>query len=147
MAVVLASLGSMPVVAATYRVDDSLTLPNNPATTMRWKSTAPTRANADIVAGTVTVTIRLNLAPWLNKSGKVYMALAQQPTLGQVKIDWTTQGRLLPGTVLSGERTLVYSGPVRSQLIEDTFIVKVEADGKRLSMPQRLEFTFEIDVD
>ncbi len=145
--IALAWLAAMPAIAATYHVDDSLSLPSNPATTMRWKSAAPTRANADVVVGATTVTIRLNLAPWLNKSGRIYMALTQQPTLGQVKAQWTTQGRLLPGTVLSGERTLVYSGPIRSPLVEDTFIVSVEADGKRLASPQRLEFTFEIDAD
>ncbi len=137
----------LPALAATYHVDDSLTLPSNAQTTMRWKSAAPTRADASTVEGAVTVTVRLNLAPWLNKNGAIYMALPQQPAIGQVSAEWTTQGRLLPGKVLSGERTLVYSGPIRTNLLEETMVVKVQANGNRLAMPQRLEFSFEIDVN
>lgn len=136
-----------PAVGATFRVDDSLTLPSNAQTTMRWKSAAPTRADASIVEGAVTVTVRLNLAPWLNKNGQIYMVLPQQPAIGQVTAEWTTQGRLLPGKVLSGERTLVYSGPIKTSLLEETMTVKVQANGNRLAMPQRLEFSFEIDVN
>jgi hypothetical protein len=137
----------VPAHAATYRIDDSLTLPSNAQTTMRWKSAAPTRADANLVEGGVIVTVRLNLAPWLNKTGQIYMALPQQPAIGQVIAEWTTQGRLLPGRVLSGERTLVYSGPIRTSLLEETLQVKVTANGTRLAMPQRLEFSFEIDVN
>ena len=138
---------ALPAAAATYRVDDSMTLPNAATTNMRWKSAGPTRTNADQVEGAATVTVRLNLQPWLNRNGRLYMALAQQPQIGQVNAEWTTQGRLLPGSVVSGQRTLVYSGPIRTALLEETLIVKVQADGKRLAMPQRLEFSFEIDVD
>ncbi len=133
--------------AATYRVDDSLTLPSNAQTTMRWKSAAPTRAEGNLVEGSVTVTVRLNLAPWINKTGQIFMVLPQQPAIGQVSAEWTTQGRLLPGKVLSGERTLVYSGPIRTAMLEETMVVRVQANGTRLAMPQRLEFTFEIDVN
>jgi hypothetical protein len=132
---------------ATFRVDDSMSLPNNATATMRWKSGSPARTSGDPVEGSARVTIRLNLAPWLGKSGRIYMTLAQQPEIGQVTAEWTTQGRLLPGTVISGQRTLVYSGSVRSALLEETIVVKVVADGRRLAMPQRLEFSFEIDVD
>jgi hypothetical protein len=133
--------------AATYHVDDSLTLPSNAQTTMKWKSAAPTRADANLVEGAVTVTVRLNLSPWLNRTGQIYMALPPQPAIGQVTAEWTTQGRLLPGRVLSGERTLVYSGPIRVSLLEETMQVRVTANGTRLAMPQRLEFSFEIDVN
>ena len=135
------------VLAATYPVDDSLSLPNNAATTMQWKSLTPTMAAANLVEGAVTVTVRLNLAPWLNKTGQVYMALPLQPAIGPVTAEWTTQGRLLPGKVVAGERTLVYSGLIKTSLLEETMHVKVQADGSRLAMPQRLEFRFEIDVN
>ena len=133
--------------AATYHVDDSLTIPSNSQTTMKWKSAAPTRQDANTVEGAVIVTVRLNLAPFLNKTGQIYMVLPQQPAIGQVTAEWTTQGRLLPGRVLSGERTLVYSGPIRTSMLEETMQVKVLANGTRLAMPQRLEFSFEIDIN
>ena len=96
--------------------------------------------------GATVVTVRLNVAPWANKTGKIYMALPQQ-SIGLVNAAWTTQGRLLPGQVISGNRTLVYAGPIRSAIIEDTITLKLEADGQRLAAAQRLQFHFEIDVD
>jgi hypothetical protein len=132
--------------AATFRVDDSLSLPSETTTAMKWRSLAPSRAVGHAVEGASVLTVRLNLAPWLNKTGKVYMALPEQP-IGQVTADWTTQGKLLPGQLVSGNRTLVYAGPIRAGLLEDTIVLKLQADGRRLVAPQRLQFYFEIDVD
>jgi hypothetical protein len=137
---------SMPASAATFRVDDSATLPSESATAMKWRSLAPSRAAGNAVEGSSVLTVRLNTAPWLNRSGRIYMALPEQP-IGQVTAEWSTQGRLLPGQLLSGNRTLVYSGPIRAALLEDTIVLKLTADGRRLIAPQRLQFYFEIDVD
>jgi hypothetical protein len=147
-AIVLASgvLLCPPSIAATFRVDDSASIPNETNVTMRWKSANPSRLTGNTVEGGVLITLRLNVAPWLNKTGRIYMALPQQP-IGMVNVEWTTQGRLLPGKLISGERTLVYAGPIRSGTLEDTFVVKVETDGKRLANPQRMQFHFEIDLD
>jgi hypothetical protein len=41
----------------------------------------------------------------------------------------------------------VYAGPIRAGLLEDTIVLKLQADGRRLVAPQRLQFYFEIDVD
>lgn len=141
-----AALLSPASIAATFRVDDSASIPNETNVTMRWKSANPNRLTGNTVEGGILITMRLNVAPWLNKSGKIYMALPQQ-AIGMVNVEWTTQGRLLPGKLISGERTLVYAGPIRSGTLEDTFSVKVETDGKRLASPQRLQFHFEIDLD
>ena len=132
--------------AATFRVDDSLSLPSESTTTMKWRSLAPSRALGNAVEGTNIVTVRLNLAPWLNRTGKIYMVLPEQP-IGKVTADWTTQGKLLPGTLQSGSRTLVFAGPVRVSLLEDTIVLRITADGQRLVAPQRLQFYFEIDLD
>ena len=132
--------------AATFRVDDSLTLPNETSTPMKWRSLAPNRAVGHAVEGSSVLTIRLNVAPWLNKTGRIYMGLPEQP-IGQVSAEWSTQGKLLAGQLASGSRTLVYAGPIRTSLIEDTIVLRLQADGRRLAAPQRLQFYFEIDVD
>lgn len=132
--------------AATFRVEDTLTMPSESTTTMKWRSLAPSRTEGNAVEGSLLLTIRLNLAPWLNRSGKVYMVLPAQP-IGQVTADWTTQGKLLPGQLISGNRTLVYAGPIRTALLEDTIVLRMVADGRRLVTTQRLQFHFEIDVD
>jgi len=132
--------------AATFRVDDSATLPNEANTPMQWRSLAPNRVAGNAVDGTSVFTVRLNTSPWLNKIGRIYMALPEQ-AIGTVTAEWSTQGRLLPGTLVSGNRTLVYSGPIRTPLLEDTIALRISADGRRLVSPQRLQFYFEIDVD
>jgi len=142
----LLAVAPLAAAAATFRVDDSATLPNEANTPMQWRSLAPNRAVGNAVDGTSVFRVRLNTAPWLNKVGKIYMALPEQP-IGTVTAEWSTQGRLLPGTLVSGNRTLVYSGPIRTPLLEDTIALRISADGRRLVSPQRLQFYFEIDVD
>lgn len=145
---VFAAVIALPLAAgaATFRVDDSATLPNEANTAMQWRSLAPNRTVGNAVEGTSVFTVRLNTTPWQGRVGKIYMALPEQP-IGTVTAEWSTQGRLLPGTLVSGNRTLVYSGPIRTPLLEDTIAIHISADGRRLVSPQRLQFYFEIDVD
>lgn len=145
-ALILAVAFAAPTHAATFLVDDSLSLPAETTTSMKWRSLAPNRVAGNAVEGTNVVTVRLNLMPWLNRSGKIFLALPEQP-IGTVTADWTTQGKLLPGTLQSGNRTLVFSGPIRTALLEDTILLRLTADGQRLAAPQRLQFHFEIDLD
>ena len=133
--------------AATYIVDDSSTIPFESQVVTRWRTAAGTsRQLSSEIEGGAAVSIRLNLQPWLNRVGRIYLALPQQP-VGVVNVEWATQGRLLPGKLQSGERTLVYAGPIRSAFIQENFTVRVVADGRRVASAQRLQFHFEIDVD
>ena len=89
------------------------------------------------IEGGATVTLRLNLQPWLNRNGRIYLALPQQP-IGVVNVEWATQGRLLPGKLQSGERTLVYAGPIRTSIPGRHLRGAVVADGRRVAPTQRL---------
>lgn len=143
----LALIVAEPNSAATYVVDDSSTIPFEAQTPMRWRNTTGgNRQMSNEIEGGATVNIRLNLQPWLNRNGRVYLALPQQP-VGVVNVEWATQGRMLPGKLQSGERTLVFAGPIRTAFLEDNFSVRVVADGRRVNATQRLQFHFEIDVD
>ena len=145
--VAIVTIGLMrPANAGTFAVDDSTSYTHDANTAMKWKLGAVARRASSAVEGTTLVTVRLNLSPWANKSGKIYMALAKQP-IGPIKAAWTTQGRLLAGQLTSGNRTLVYAGPIRAGVLEDTIALTLEADGQRLVAAQRLQFYFEIDVD
>jgi hypothetical protein len=73
--------------------------------------------------------------------------LLPEPPIGPVSVDWTTQGRLLPGSLVSGQRTLIYAGPITTRILSDTMAVSVHVDGSRLSSDQDLDFHFEIDVE
>ena len=128
--------------AATFVVDDSSTIPFETQVVTRWRDSATGgRQMSNDIEGGAIVTIRLNLQPWLNRNGRIYLALPQQP-IGVVNVEWATQGRMLPGKLQSGERTLVYAGPIRTNVLEDNFTVRVVADGRRVAAAQRLQIPF-----
>jgi hypothetical protein len=132
--------------AATFRVDDSATIPFESSATLNWRRVAPSRGGDDTMEGSAKVQVRLNLSPWLNRVGRVFLVLPEQPP-GQVAVRWTTQGRLLPGQLVSGQRALVYAGPISAPVLDETLVLLIEADGTRLTGTHRLNFHFEIDVD
>jgi hypothetical protein len=132
--------------AATYRVDDSATIPAESSATLRWRHFAPSKGGDNTVEGATTVQVRLNLAPWVKRNGRLYLVLPEQPP-GQIAVRWTTQGRLLPGQLVSGQRSLLYAGPIATPLLDETLVLRIETDGTRLNSTYRLNFHFEIDVD
>jgi hypothetical protein len=95
--------------------------------------------------GKVTVLVRLDTAPLRGRRGRLFHVLSKQPS--PVQAEWTTRGVLLPGSVADGERTLVYAGLIDQDLIEDTLQLTIIADGKLLSRPEQLEFSFEFEPE
>lgn len=139
-------LATTSATAATYRVDEAGTFPQQSSAPMRWRQVAPGRGGDNTIEGSVTINVRLNLAPWLNRKGRLFLVLPEQP-ITPVRASWTTQGRLNPGQLVSGQRALVYAGPITSALLADTLVLKLETDGARMTSAQQLNFYFEIDVD
>jgi hypothetical protein len=137
---------SPPAESATYRVDDSATLPVESTALLRWRQAAPSLARDDTLEGATAVAVRLNLAPWLDRNGRLYLVFPEQGTAA-VRVRWTTQGRLLPGEIAPGGRVMVYQGPISSPFLEETLTLRIEADGARLPGMQRLQFHFEIDTE
>ena len=126
-------------------IDDSATVVLDATPTMSWRSATPKNRDNAIV-GRTRVNVKMVTAPWLGKSGKIYMLLPAEST-GSVKIAWRSHGVLLDGELVPGGRTLVYSGTIRERRMEDVLDVQIEADGIRLSRSQQLRFQFEIDVE
>jgi hypothetical protein len=132
--------------SATALVDDSATVVLDSAPAMTWRSNTP-KSRDNAIVGRSRVNIKLATAPWLGKSGKIYMVLPADSS-GSVKIAWRAhQGLLLDGQLAAGGRTLVYSGTIRERRMEDVLDVQIEADGVRVSQVQQLRFHFEIDVE
>ncbi len=140
------ALSTTSATAATYRVDEAGTFPQQSTAPMRWRHVAPGRGSDNTIEGSVTINVRLNLAPWLNRRGRLFMVLPEQP-ITPVRASWTTQGRLSPGQLVSGQRAQVYAGPITSPLLADALVLKLETDGARMTSAQQLNFHFEIDVD
>jgi len=139
--------GAVPASAATFVVDDGASAPQESTALLRWRRFAPSRANdSNTLEGAIAVLVRLNVAPWIHRNGRVFLALPEQGT-APVRVSWTTQGRLLPGSITPGNRVLVYAGPITTAVLEETLTLQIEADGSRLPNVQRLKVHFEIDVD
>ena len=133
-------------VAATYRIDDSSSVPRESTTLLRWRQAAPARDADDTLEGTVGVAVRLNFEPWLNRSGRVFLVFPEQGT-PSVRVSWRTQGRLLPGEISPGQRVLVYEGPITVPFLDETLALKIQANGSQLPEMRSLAFHFEIDTD
>jgi len=131
--------------AKTTTIDDSGTQALEPSVSMRWKSTAPSRSGTDnLMVGTTTIRVRLNVTPWLRRSGRIYLDLpAQQP--GPITASWIAQGRFLSGQVHSGNRTLLYAGPIASPFMEDVLRFQFSVDGALIRRPFPVTFHFEMD--
>lgn len=134
------------VEAATYRVDDSGTLPVESTALLRWRQTAPSRTRDDALEGVTAVAARLNLAPWIDQDASLYLVFPLQDNAA-TRVSWTTQGRLLPGEISPGDRVLVYRGRITSPVLEETLTLRIQADGNRLARVQQLNFHFEIDTN
>lgn len=129
-----------------FRVDDSGTVVLDPVLEMQWQPPGRENSGSSVVSATTRVSVQLNLAAWIGRSGRIYMTLPRTsgPT---VRAAWVAGGTLLSGSVVSGDRTVVYAGPINSALMRDVIDIKLQADGARLIQPEVLAFAFEIEVN
>jgi len=141
----IALIAALPALAGTTRIDDSATLPYSAPLTVQWEQTSPRPPLNNMMTGTLTLRVKLNVAPWLRRTGRIYLTLpAQQP--GPLYVRWVTQGHLLPGQLASGSRALVYSGPITTPFIEDTLQLTLRVDGTKLQQQlYHVNFNFEMD--
>jgi hypothetical protein len=142
----LACCGSAAVAAETFRVDDSGSQVQGGSVRMKWDDPVPRAGLQSGLSGQTTVFVRLNVSPWQGRQGRIYMRLPV-PASGPLTVTWTTRGILQAGAVRAGERALVYAGPIPSGLLEDTMRLQIQADGRRLTRAEQLDFSFEIDVE
>lgn len=140
-------IGALPAHAQqTYRVDDSASQVLASNVRMKWDSIAPRSGENPTVSGDVGILVRLDTSPWVGRQGRIYMMLPAQAS-GEITATWSSQGRLMPGVLRSGERTLVYAGLLPAGLLEDTLRLTLQADGGKLVRAEQLNFSFEIDVE
>jgi hypothetical protein len=139
-------LAAAPAAAATYRLDDSASIPRESTALLGWRSAVPSRSGDDSLQGTIGVALRLDVGAWHSRAGRIYLVLPEQTTPG-VRLSWRTQGQLRPGQATPGQRVLVFEGLIASAHLEDRLVLNIEASGQQLVGTQPLNFHFEIDVD
>jgi hypothetical protein len=133
--------------AKSITIDDSASQAIAPSVSMHWKSAAPSRAGGgNLMVGTTTIRVRMNVMPWLRHSGRIYLSLPTQPP-GPITLSWITQGRFLPGQLQSGSRVLVYAGPITTPFMEDTLTFQFTVDGSLIRRAVPVTYHFEMDED
>ena len=145
LALALSIIWCSPAQAKTITIDDSGTQALEPTVIMRWKTAAPSRSGDDnLLIGTTTIRVRINVTPWLRRSGRIYLSLpAQQP--GPLRASWVAQNRFLPGTVQSGNRMLIYAGPITTPFMEDVLKFQFSVNGSVVRRAFPVTFHFEMD--
>ena len=135
-----------PAIAQTYPVDDSASQVLGSALRLKPDAMPARGAPMYMVSGEIAVRVRLDVSPWQGRQGRIYMRLPEQSG-GAINATWSTRGRLLPGTLRVGERTLVYAGLIGNAMLEDTLRLRIDADGRTLPPSEQHAFSFEIDLD
>lgn len=144
-AVCLLAFAAIAAVAETHQLDDSLSHTVPPTAQMQWLP--QTRADQDGgMEAWVRVNIHIDTRDWIGRSGRVYMVLPRDET-STLEAVWTTDGKLLAGRLVSGERALVYAGNITTNALRDQMLVRLRSGPDWQSNSRRLNFHFEIDVD
>jgi hypothetical protein len=146
LALSFAIIWQTPAQAKSIVLDDSGTQALEPGVAMRWKNAAPSRAGGpNLLVGAATIRVRINVMSWVKRTGRIYLSLpAQQP--GPISISWTSaEGRLQSGQIQSGNRMLVYSGPITTGFLEDVLRFQFTVDAALIGRPCPVSFHFELD--
>lgn len=145
VAALAACLHAPAGLAETVRLDDSATQVIPPNAYWEW-APGSLRQGINIVHMNIRVEARIDTRAWAGRQGRIYLVLPVDSG-GAVTAEWTTQGRLLGGRLVSGERALVYSGVIPGPVLEDSLRVHLSTDVRRMDTEtQRLAFHFELDA-
>jgi hypothetical protein len=128
-----------------FPVDDSLSQVLDTNVRMQWESVAPGRGRSAMSSGRPRYRAPRRIAVAGTQRTHFHAAAGPAGRLRSRRVDHA--GPLQPGMLRSGERALVFAGPVRPNCIEDTLVIRITTDGERLERDESLEFSFEIEVD
>ena len=142
----LLCLSAAPAFAQTYPVDDSASQVLGGNVRMKWDSIVPQRGQSSGMTGQLSVIVRLDVSPWVGRNARIYKLLPPNPG-GRLQASWTSRGVLQPGLLRDGERTLVYSGTILTDRLEDTLQITLKADGDQMPEHSQVTFSFEIELE
>jgi hypothetical protein len=142
----IALLAGAAALANPHRLDDSASHTVPPQVQMQWRELPPGTPGAGHMEAWLRVNVRIDTRAWVGRSGRVYMVLPREEA-STLEASWTTQGRLLPGRLQSGERALVFAGTIAAPSLEDQFQVRLRSAPDWQGSTRRLNFHFELDAD
>lgn len=132
--------------ANPHRLDDSGSHTVPPQAQMQWRPLSARGGGDPGMEAWLRVNLRIATADWAGRSGRLYMVLPRDES-STVEAVWTTQGRLLPGRLVSGERTLVYAGVLPGPWLEEQITVRLRTGSDWQGSNRRLNVHFEFDAD
>jgi hypothetical protein len=128
------------------RLDDSASHTVPPNVQMQWRPLSARGGAEPGMEAWLRVNLRIDTREWVGRSGRIYMVLPRDQA-SSIEAVWTTQGRLLPGRLVSGERTLVHAGAITTATLEDQILVRLRSGADWQGNSRRLNFHFELDAD
>ena len=143
---VLGLLLGSAALANPQRLDDSGSHTVPPNVQMQWRPLPPSGGAEPGMEAWVRVNLRIDTRQWVGRSGRIYMVLPRDQA-SSIEAVWTTQGRLLPGRLVSGDRTLVHTGTIHTATLEDQLLVRLRSGADWQGNSRRLNFHFELDAD
>lgn len=149
-----AALVVAPAHARTFRLDDSASPRQRVETSPRWAHESAGELDEDAINALVAevrgMEFRLNTAPYVGREASVYLALPQSVrglrASSAMRLEWTTRGRFASGSVLPGDRALIYQGTIREPLLVEHFDFRIHIDGRHFDRGLEFEPVFEIDL-
>jgi hypothetical protein len=131
--------------AGTERMDDALTHTVPASAQMQWRPVSAADPSAGMEAW-VRVNVHVDTRAWAGRNARIYMVMGPDAG-GTVEALWTSQGRLLPGRLTPGQRTLVHAGSVPADSLQDQLQLRLRSGADWATTQRRLHFHFEIDTD
>ena len=141
--------------AHAERLDDSLSPRQRVEATPKWLNTGDNdwtdeQINA-MVAEINSMEFRLKTQPYQGKTARVFLTVSRlvkglrSPVA--MRVEWTTRGKFLPGSILPGDKALVFQGKITEAVMSDFFDFKIFIDGRYLDRGLEFDPVFEIEVE
>ena len=139
---------------ASTRLDDSLSPRQRVETTTHWLYDGIGDWNEDqinaLVADVRSMEFRLRTAPYIGKNAEIYLTIPQHVTGLTVptamRVEWTTRGTFAPGSVVPGNRALVWRGKIAESVMSDFFDFRIFLDARTSERGIEFDPVFEIDI-
>lgn len=129
--------------AEVQRLDDRGTYSIPPVPSLQWLSWHRAGARS-VMVGLFELHLNLDVAAWVGRQGRIYLRLPRDQN-ASMELTWSAGQLLSGGRVSSGERTLIYSGEIRSPRIEEVLNVQIRSEPEWTGQSRRLDVAFELE--
>lgn len=139
---------------ASSKLDDSLSPRQRVDTVTRWLYDGTGDWNEEqmnaLVAEVRAMEFRLRTAPYVGKNAEIYLTVPLHvsglKTPSAMRVEWTTRGNFASGSLVPGNRALVYRGKITESVMSDFFDFRIFLDARTSERGIEFDPVFEIDI-